>query len=91
MYKRKCAGLVHDNGKVVKKNNNNKTSIKEEIGKSKEIYKEESKTILESDITMDEINSEIKAIFEPWTTEVIEIDRKIKEILKSFSCVVPPI
>ena len=82
--KRKFTGLVHENRKVAKKGNNKKTSIKEEIGKSKEIYNEESKTILESDITMDEINSEIKAILEPESTEVIEIDRKIKEILKSY-------
>ena len=27
--KRKCAGLVHENGKVAKKDNNKKTSIKE--------------------------------------------------------------
>ena len=100
--KRKCTGLVHENRKVAKKDNNKKTSIKEEIGESKKIHKEELKTILESDITMDEINSEIKAILEPELTEVIEIDRKIKEILKSYitvdeinsetvSCVVPSI
>ena len=38
--KRKYAGLVHENGKVAKKNNNKKTSIKEEISKFKEKYKE---------------------------------------------------
>ena len=33
--KRKCTGLVHENRKIAKKDNNKKTYIKEEIGKSK--------------------------------------------------------